>query len=428
MPAGAGPAAGRGDVGPGLEQGLEEPGPAGFQKHGLGSRGHQEPRFRMHPAALENLGGHGQVFQAAVGAGAQVGLGHGHPLHLADGLDAARVVRQGHLGFEPGEVHGKFRLVDRVPVRSESGRLQPALGQVGQGLAVGREKGELGPDFHAHVGHGHAAGQAEPVGHRPGELDGLVLGRVRAETAGDVQDEVLGHKARRHQAAHDELQGRRDHHPQLARGHNVAHLGLADSGAGRPKGPVGRAVGVGAQDKPAGLDKTPLAHDLVANARVPQEVPQAELLDHLPDEHVGVGHAHRGRGKVVVDHDHHPVRVGQGFQSQALEGQGAQGESLVRHQTVRPGGQVLTGLDPRQTGGPGQYFFRHRHAHGRASDTHSLREYRCSRAKTSGSRTRPVNSSKVAISDSISRVVPRSRSSIRTRRTALAAAKTEDRT
>jgi hypothetical protein len=198
---------------------------------------------------------------------------------------------------------------------------------------------------------------------RSGVLDGAVGGHLGAERSRQMEDHVLRHHTRPRRTFQFEADRRRHPKPQLARGEHVDHLRQPDAVAGRAQRAVGGAVGIGPEDQLARTHQAALRQHLVTDARVPQEVPDAEALGEISRDAVALRHAHVRRREVVIQQHDHALGIEELADAELDQLERAEGEGLVRHHPIGPRGDVLPRADRRPAAGPGQHLLGHRHTH-----------------------------------------------------------------
>mmetsp|Transcript_32545 Transcript_32545/g.80233 ORF Transcript_32545/g.80233 Transcript_32545/m.80233 type:complete len:833 (+) Transcript_32545:138-2636(+) len=362
--------------------------------HDAGARHHHGVHRGRHLLAARH-GSHGaDVLDAAVGAGADEHLVHGHVLHLGargqahvrqralHGRHALRIggevrgvghhagdghhvlrggaPRHGGLNVRPLDDHllvvrGVVVRGQRPPIRHRlvpgraAGRHGAAL-EVVEGDLVGGDEAGAGAALDGHVADGHARlhgqrldGVAGKLNHGPGAAGG-------ADHADHVQDEVLGRHAVHEGSVHLDAHVLVALLQQRLRGQHVLHLGRADAERQRAERAVRGGVGVAAHHSGAGQREALLGaddvHDALALVAQPK-VRQPELLhvllqrQHLQtrvrllDEvlHGVEGAAVRG-GHVVVHRHQRAVRAPHDAVCGAQALERLRGGDLVHHVAV----------------------------------------------------------------------------------------------
>ena len=335
----------------------------------------------MHLAVLEDRRGDAQVFDAAVGARADVDLVEADVRRRGDGVHVLRAVGEGHLGFELADVPVVDGGVGGVGVAEDRlhGELGRMLLQVPGGGGVGGDEAVLAPRLDGHVGHGHAGVHGQGVDGVARPLHGHVAGAVDAQLLDGVQDEVLAGDPGRGLAVHDDLQRLRHLEPDQARGGGDGGVGGADAGAEAAEGAVGHGVGVGADDHHAGGDQPLLREQGVFDAAAAH----LEVVLHavLAGEVAGGlgelgGPGVFGGDKVVVDQGD-AAGIPDPADAELFElGDRQGGRALVHHQQIHLDLDQVRRLHLRLAGVAGQDFGGGGHTHLRGPPRLCLRAWR----------------------------------------------------
>ena len=319
----------------------------------------------MDMLAAQNLRGRGQVFQAAVGAGANESHIDMPADHLRERLDVVHAVRAGYQGLKLVEMQVIFGSIAGPFVGINGLRFDLWARNAGSGgqeienSLVGRQVGILDADFRHGVGDYHAAFQRQAVDPRAGKFQRIIQPAVRTQGLADLQAQILGRHARGQVAVQIDPQAFRHAQPQAAGIPQGGHFAAAHARSEGPQPAVMGAVAVRAQDQVTGQYQALFGNHLVADAAPHfEEMPDALRLDELARLGMVLGMFRRGRRRGVIEHHAQPFRVRHPFGFQFIIENVGDGSRVVMGQdAVRPDDQDVAGMRLGHPGGARQGFF-----------------------------------------------------------------------
>ena len=175
----------------------------------------------MYLLAFQNLGHHGNVLQASVGASSYKSLVEFSANDYFDGYNIVEFIGPRHRGAEVRNVYFVNGFVARVGIRGNHVPIAFLHGsqEVNGGL-VGGDDAVFGPQIYRHVAECHAASHAEGINGGARKFEGFVNQvAVPAHHAHDVQTQIFGHHPRLPSARYIKLYLLWHAKPALARGH-----------------------------------------------------------------------------------------------------------------------------------------------------------------------------------------------------------------
>jgi len=216
-------------------------------------------------------------------------------------------------------------------------------------------KATLAAHLHGQVGEHHARGDGQVGDDRASELDGAVIGAIRAQLANDIEDKVLGGDPGRQVAVDLDANGGGNLEPEAALGPDAGHFGGANAGRESAESAVRGGMRIGSDHHHARQHVAALGQHLVADAAAAHVVEVADVLglDEFADRLVGGGGDFGFRGHAVIEDDDDALGIPHAGGADLAKALADQVGVLVRHGEIDGGGYDLVGRDrlpPRRAG------------------------------------------------------------------------------
>ena len=207
----------------GGDEGFNITGLHGFHVDVLAAGNDDAADVGMDLVAFEDVGCNLQVFQPAVGAGADDDLVDLDVAEGTDDLGIFRQMRESDDGFQFGQVDFHSPAVMSIFVgRDDVVAIGDAALFIGHGLFIDGENAVLGTGFDSHVGNGEAVGHIQGGNAFASKFQGLVEGAVDTDHANKGQHDVFPGNVVGFGARQVDVDGIGDLEPGLARRHGDA--------------------------------------------------------------------------------------------------------------------------------------------------------------------------------------------------------------